>query len=138
MYDPLTGNFQGMIVDVSKKIKDSIDHLFYLPTTSHPAMLTDIRANFCCYLQVDLGQDMRVTALSTIGVQVKNASTGNYSFMYVSQYFLAYKRDGDKTWRRYHRNDVSLTVRIDWDHFSYSISFYSSYQSVSSENLEIH
>ena len=100
-------------------------------------MLIDIRADVFCYLQVDLGQDMRVTALSTIGVRVKNASTGNYSFMYVSQYFLAYKRDGDKTWRRYHRNDVSLTVRIDWDHLSYSISFYS-YQSVSSENLEIH
>lgn len=62
------------------------------------------------FIEVDLGQDMRVTALSTIGVRVKNASTGNYSFMYVSQYFLAYKRDGDKTWRRYHRNDVSLTI----------------------------
>lgn len=89
-----------------------------------------------CYVQVDLGHDMRVTALSTIGVRVKNASTGNYSFMYVSQYFLAYKRDGDKTWRRYHRNDVSLTVRIDWDHLSYSSSFYSSYQSVRSEKLK--
>ena len=81
-------------------------------------MLFDIRTDFFCYVQVDLGQDMCVTALSTIGVRVKNASTGNYSFMYVSQYFLAYKRDGDKTWRRYHRNDVSLTVRIDWDHLS--------------------
>lgn len=55
---------------------------------------------------------MRVTAISTIGVRVKNASTGDYSFMYVSQYFLAYRREGDKKWRRYHRNDVSVTVRI--------------------------
>lgn len=93
-------------------------------------MLIDIRADFFCCVQVDLGHNMRVTALSTIGVRVKNESTGNYSFMYVSQYFLAYKRDGDKKWRRYHRNDVSLTVRIDWDYLSYSISFCSSYQSV--------
>ena len=118
-----------------QKIYDRID-IFFFTSDSNSPMLTDIPDDFLCYLQVDLGQDMRVTALSTIGVRVKNASTGNYSFMYVSQYFLAYKRDGDKTWRRYHRNDVSLTVRIDWD--SYSISFYSSYQSVSSENLEIH
>ncbi|XP_078376446.1 epithelial discoidin domain-containing receptor 1-like isoform X1 [Oculina patagonica] len=62
------------------------------------------------FIEVDLGQNMRVTALSTIGVRVKNESTGNYSFMYVSQYFLAYKREGDKKWRRYHRNDVSVTL----------------------------
>ena len=63
---------------------------------------------------------MRVTAISTIGVRVKNASTGDYSFMYVSQYFLAYKREGDKKWRRYHRNDVSVTVRIE----GFSVSFF--------------
>ncbi|KAJ7386776.1 DNA damage responsive protein [Desmophyllum pertusum] len=62
------------------------------------------------FIEVDLGQNMRVTALSTIGVRVKNASTGTYSFMYVSQYFLAYKREGDTKWRRYHRNDVSVTL----------------------------
>lgn len=100
-------------------------------------MLIDIRADFFCCVQVDLGHNMRVTALSTIGVRVKNESTGNYSFMYVSQYFLAYKRDGDKKWRRYHRNDVSLTVRIDWDYLSYSISFCSFYRSVSCEKLEM-
>ena len=138
MYDPLTGNFQGMIIDVSEKKLGQYWSFVINTFRQQFTRLTDIRTAFCCYLQVDLGQDMRVTALSTIGVRVKNASTGNYSFMYVSQYFLAYKRDGDKTWRRYHRNDVSLTVRIDWDHFSYSISFYSSYQSVSSDNLEIH
>jgi len=62
------------------------------------------------FIQVDLGQNMRVTAISTAGVQVKNESTGNYSSMYVSQYFLAYKREGDTKWRHYHRNDVSVTV----------------------------
>ena len=56
---------------------------------------------------------MRVMALSTAGVLVKNESTGNYSFMYVSHYFLAYKREGDRKWRRYHRNDVSVTVRFE-------------------------
>ena len=55
---------------------------------------------------------MRVTALSTGRVRVKNESTGNYSIMYVSKYFLAYKREGDMKWRRYHRNDVSVTVRF--------------------------
>ena len=49
---------------------------------------------------------MRVTALSTAGVRVKNES------MYVSQYFLAYKRDGDTRWRHYHKNDVSVTVKF--------------------------
>ena len=55
---------------------------------------------------------MRVTALSTAGVLVKNKTTGNYSSMYVSQYFVAYKRERDLIWRRYHKNDVSVTVRI--------------------------
>ena len=54
---------------------------------------------------------MRITALSTAGVLIKSHSTGNYSFMYASQYFLSYKREDDKTWRRYHKNDVSVTVR---------------------------
>lgn len=56
---------------------------------------------------------MLVSALSTVGVLVKNDSTGNSTFMYVSQYFLAYKRDGDLKWRRYHRNDVSVTVSCE-------------------------
>ena len=54
---------------------------------------------------------MRITALSTAGVLIKSQSTGNYSFMYASQYFLSYKREDDKAWRRYHKNDVSVTVR---------------------------
>ncbi|XP_022788544.1 epithelial discoidin domain-containing receptor 1-like isoform X3 [Stylophora pistillata] len=62
------------------------------------------------FIEVDLGRNMHVSALSTVGVLVKNDSTGNFSFMYVSQYFLAYKRDGDLKWRRYHRNDVSVTL----------------------------
>ena len=55
---------------------------------------------------------MRVTALSTAGVLEKNDTTGNYTAMYVSQYFVSYKREGDSRWRHYHRNDVSVTVRI--------------------------
>lgn len=62
------------------------------------------------FIEVDLGRNMLVSALSTVGVLVKNDSTGNSTFMYVSQYFLAYKRDGDLQWRRYHRNDVSVTL----------------------------
>lgn len=61
--------------------------------------------------QLDLGKNMRITALSTAGVLIKSHSTGNYSFMYASQYFLSYKREDDKAWRRYHKNDVSVTVR---------------------------
>ncbi|XP_068716400.1 discoidin domain-containing receptor tyrosine kinase B-like [Montipora capricornis] len=62
------------------------------------------------FIQLDLGRNMRVTALSTAGVLVKNKTTGNYSSMYVSQYFVAYKRERDLKWRRYHKNDVSVTV----------------------------
>lgn len=62
------------------------------------------------FIQLDLGQNMRITALSTAGVLIKSQSTGNYSFMYASQYFLSYKREDDKAWRRYHKNDVSVTL----------------------------
>ena len=67
---------------------------------------------------------MRVTALSTAGVLVKNQTTGNYSFMYVSRYFLAYKREGDIKWRHYHRNDVAVTVRFRPSCSFFLASFY--------------
>ena len=75
--------------------------------------------------QLDLGQNMRIMALSTAGVLIKSQSTGNYSFMYASQYFLSYKREDDKAWRRYHKNDVSVTVRYQpfFSRFHASLSF---------------
>lgn len=75
--------------------------------------------------QLDLGQNMRIMALSTAGVLIKSQSTGNYSFMYASRYFLSYKREDDKAWRRYHKNDVSVTVRYQtfFSRFHASLSF---------------
>lgn len=68
------------------------------------------KGNKRAFIQLDLGRNMRVTALSTAGVLEKNDTTGNYTAMYVSQYFVSYKREGDSRWRHYHRNDVSVTV----------------------------
>lgn len=67
---------------------------------------------------------MRITALSTAGVLIKSQSTGNYSFMYASQYFLSYKREEDKEWRRYHKNDVSVTVRYQSFFYVFKLFFH--------------
>ena len=63
------------------------------------------------YLEVDLGANMRVSAVSSMGVMVKNATTGSFTHMFVSQFFLIYRRDGSNRSRHYRGDEMSVTVR---------------------------
>ena len=63
------------------------------------------------YLEIDLGQNMRVSAVGTEGVYVKDEDTGRLNFTYVREFGFMYRRNGEKKWRVYMENEVSITVR---------------------------
>ncbi|XP_032239536.2 discoidin domain-containing receptor 2 [Nematostella vectensis] len=70
------------------------------------------------FLEVDLGRDMRVSAVATQGVWVRNASSGRFEYHYMSKFFLSYKRSYDESWRwrLYMENEVSVTLFSPGNH----------------------
>ena len=46
------------------------------------------------YLEIDLGRNLRLTAVGTEGVYVKDPFTGRLNFTYVKEFGLSYRRNG--------------------------------------------